>query len=88
MRNPETPLRRFLRTESGSAAILLAATVSALVWVNVDPASYGRVWQTRLSIQIGHMGLSHDLRYWVSSGLMTFFFFVIGLRGTPGVRPR
>jgi Na+/H+ antiporter NhaA len=79
VRNPDTPLRRFLRTETGSAAILLAATVAALLWVNVDPASYGRVWQTRLSIQIGHMGLSHDLRYWVSSGLMTFFFFVIGL---------
>ncbi len=33
-RNLETPLRRFLRTETGSAAILLAATVAALVWAN------------------------------------------------------
>jgi hypothetical protein len=29
-RNLETPLRRFLRTETGSAAVLLAATVAAL----------------------------------------------------------
>ena len=29
-----TPLRRFLRTETGSAAVLLAATVAALVWAN------------------------------------------------------
>ncbi len=34
-RSLETPLRQFLRTETGSAAILLAATVAALVWANV-----------------------------------------------------
>ena len=39
-RNLETPLRSFLRTETGSAAVLLAATVAALVWVNADAASY------------------------------------------------
>ena len=39
-RNLETPLRNFLRTETSSAAFLLAATVAALVWVNVDAASY------------------------------------------------
>src|SRR5512143_3462862 len=43
-RNLETPLRSFLRTETGSAAVLLAATVAALVWVNVDSSSYERVW--------------------------------------------
>src|SRR4051794_36940287 len=32
----KSPLRDFLRTESGGAAVLLAATVAALVWVNVD----------------------------------------------------
>jgi len=59
--------------------VLLAAAVAALVWVNVDAASYERVWQTTLSISIGSHGLSHDLRYWLNSGLMTFFFFVVGL---------
>ena len=34
-RNLETPLRQFLRTETGSAAVLLAATIAALVWVNI-----------------------------------------------------
>ena len=38
-RNLETPLREFLRTETGSAAVLLVAAVAAVVWVNVDPAS-------------------------------------------------
>src|SRR5205823_8838481 len=75
----EAPLRSFLRTETGSAAVLLAAAVAALVWANVDAASYERVMQTTLSIRIGHSGVSHDLRYWLNSGLMTLFFFVVGL---------
>jgi len=80
VRNLETPLRSFLRTETGSAAVLLAGVIAALVWANVDLASYARVWEkTTLSIYIGDAGLSHSLRYWVNSGLMTLFFFVIGL---------
>jgi Na+/H+ antiporter NhaA len=78
-RSLETPLRGFLRTETGSAAFLLAATIAALVWVNVDASSYERVWQTQLSIRVGGGGVALDLRHWVNSGLMTFFFFVVGL---------
>jgi len=78
-RNLETPLRMFLRTETGSAVVLLAASVVALVWVNVDEASYDRVWEATLSISIGSHGISEPVRYWINSGLMTLFFFVIGL---------
>src|SRR3954468_17557830 len=76
-RNLETPLRSFLRTETGSAAVLLAAAVAALVWVNADASSYERVWQTTLSIRVGGWGISQDLRHWLNNGLMTFFFFVV-----------
>jgi len=79
VRNLETPLRSFLRTETGSAAFLLAAAIAALVWVNLDASSYERVWHTTLTIRIGGTGISHDLRYWLNSGLMTLFFFVVGL---------
>ena len=78
-RNLETPLRGFLRTETGGAAVLLAAAVAALVWVNVDASSYDSFWETTLSIEIGDAGIALDLRHWVNSGLMTFFFFVVGL---------
>ena len=78
-RNLETPLREFLRTETGSAVVLLGATLAALVWVNVDASSYASVWGTNLSIHVGSHGISQDLRGWVNSGLMTFFFFVVGL---------
>jgi Na+/H+ antiporter NhaA len=78
-RNLQTPLRTFLRTETGSAAVLLAATVAALLWVNIHPGSYGSLWHTELSIHIGRWGVTQDLREWVNNGLMTFFFFTVGL---------
>jgi Na+/H+ antiporter NhaA len=78
-RNLQTPVRRFLRTETGSATVLLAATLAALVWVNVEPSSYASVWRTELSIRLDGSGVSLDLRGWVNSGLMAFFFFVVGL---------
>ncbi|HET7567044.1 MAG TPA: Na+/H+ antiporter NhaA [Gaiellaceae bacterium] len=78
-RSIETPLRSFLRTETGGAAILLAATVAALVWTNVDAHSYERVWATQLDVRLGGHGIAQDLRAWVDGGLMALFFLVVGL---------
>jgi Na+/H+ antiporter NhaA len=78
-RSLQTPLREFLDTETGGAAVLLAAAVAALVWVNVHTSSYEELWETILAIDLGGSGLELTLREWVNSGLMTFFFFVVGL---------
>src|SRR5215472_5279884 len=79
VRSGKTPLRRFLRTETGSAAVLLAATVAALVWANTDPSGYAATWGTDLSIGLGPARMSADLQEWINSGLMAFFFLVAGL---------
>jgi Na+:H+ antiporter, NhaA family len=73
------PLRAFLRTETGGAGLLLAATVVALVWANVAGDSYGDFWSTEMALEIGRFEYREDLRHWVSDALMVFFFFVIGL---------
>jgi Na+/H+ antiporter NhaA len=78
-RNLEAPVRDFLRTETGSAAILLAGTLVALAWANIDPSSYTSVWNTHGVIRVGAHGISLTLREWVNDGLMTFFFFIVGL---------
>ena len=74
-----TSLPRFLRTETGSAAVVAVAAIAALLWANVDTKSYEHLWETIISIQVGGVGPIHTLRYWVNSGLMTLFFFVVGL---------
>jgi Na+/H+ antiporter NhaA len=78
-RNVGTPLREYLGTETGSAVVLLAATIAALIWVNADAGSYTEVWSTNLSIRIGGSGVAQDVQHWINNGLMTFFFFVVGL---------
>jgi len=74
-----TPLRQFLRTETGSAAILAAATLGALIWANVSNAGYQHFWGTELAVRMGGHGISMDLRTFVNSGLMALFFLVVGL---------
>src|ERR687898_938204 len=83
-----TPLQEFLRTETGGAAVLLAAALAALVWVNVHASSYEELWETTLSIELGGAGVSLSLREWVNSGLMAFFFFVVGLEARREFDPR
>jgi len=79
VRRMETPLRTFLRTETGSASVLAAATVAALIWANISISSYERFWATKLSVLVGSSGITLDLHEFVNSGLMAFFFLVVGL---------
>ena len=78
-RNLETPLRRFVRTETGGAAILLAATIAALAWANIDARSYAATWHTVLALRSGTRELADSWQGWINSGLMAFFFLVAGL---------
>jgi len=56
------PLRSFLVTESGSAGVLLAAVLAALVWANIDISSYERVWHETLSLRLGSAHVTRDVR--------------------------
>lgn len=72
-------VRRFLATEAGSAVLLLAATVAALVWANIGGAGYESFWETETSFRVGGAVLDLDLRHWVNDGAMAVFFLVVGL---------
>jgi Na+/H+ antiporter NhaA len=74
-----TPLRTFSSDETSGAAVLLAGTIAALGWVNIEAKSYDTVWQTTLRISLGNATVAQDLRGWVNGGLMTLFFLVVGL---------
>ena len=74
------PLRDFMKTESGSAGLLLATTIIALLWANSPWSdSYESLWSTEIAIDVGDWALSMDLAHWVNDGFMAIFFFVIGL---------
>jgi Na+/H+ antiporter NhaA len=75
----DTPLRRFLRTEAASATVLLVATLLALAWANLGTAGYDRFWSTEFAVRVGGTELGQSLEGWVNTGLMSFFFVVVGL---------
>jgi Na+/H+ antiporter NhaA len=73
-------LRAFLATETGSAGLLLAATLVALVWANSPwSGAYADLWGAHLAVEVNGTGVDEDLAHWVNDGLMAFFFYVVGL---------
>jgi len=75
------PAQRFIHTEViGGIALLLAAVV-ALIWANLPPLdeAYFDLFATELSIDASIFHIEEDLHGWINEGLMTFFFFVVGL---------
>ena len=80
LRKLMTPFESFLTWEAGSGVILLASAIVALVLANSPfGASYEHVLHTPLGIGTGGYRLEMSLAHWVNDGLMTVFFFVIGL---------
>jgi len=74
------PIQSFLRREASGALLLLGATVIALIWAN-SPwwETYEEFWHSRITIRIGGLEISEDLRHWINDALMVLFFFVVGL---------
>lgn len=72
------PVERFVRWESSSAFLLIAAAVAALVWANMSD-SYGNLWDAHASFEVGRLHLDESLRHWVNDLLMAVFFFVVAL---------
>jgi NhaA family Na+:H+ antiporter len=72
--------QKFLHVESASGLVLLGATCIALLASNSPvAAAYHDFWQTSLGLEIGQFQLRYSLEHWVNDGLMTIFFFVVGL---------
>jgi len=75
-----SPLRDFLATEASGAILLATGAIGALVWANSPwSASYEGLWSSRAAVTIAGHTLDLDLRHWINDGLMTVFFFVVGL---------
>ncbi len=74
------PVERFLAIEAASGILLLAVAAIALVWANSPwRASYIALWNVPLGLTLGPFSFERDLHFWINDGVMTIFFFVVGL---------
>ena len=75
-----TPFQRFIHTEAAGGGVLLVAAVAAFVIANsaLGP-SFESFWATPVGLRFGDFVWEHSLRHWINDGLVTLFFFVVGL---------
>jgi Na+:H+ antiporter, NhaA family len=66
-----TTIADILRQETVGGALMLGAAVVAIIWANIDEASY----EALRHLQIGPL----DAEHWAADGLLAIFFFVAGL---------
>jgi NhaA family Na+:H+ antiporter len=75
-----TPFEEFIHRQSTSGLLLVATTVLALALANTAAAhAYEGVLHTHLSLTLGPWTLDHSLHHWINDGLMSLFFFLVGL---------
>ena len=81
MQNQKIPfINAFLRLESASGILLMLATALAMVFANsfLEPL-YHFLLEIPIQIHIGALDINKPLLLWINDGLMTVFFFLVGL---------
>ena len=74
------PINSFLKNEIVAGALLFLCAVIAMIWANSPlKESYHHLWETHFTIRFGNFEVSKTLHYWINDGLMSVFFFVVGL---------
>ena len=75
-----SPFVRFARMEAAGGVVLLCCTLLALGWAN-SPWKHGyeQLLTTQVSIGIGHLQITETRHHWINDGLMSLFFFLVGL---------
>jgi Na+:H+ antiporter, NhaA family len=75
-----SPVRLFLEHRLAGAAVLVGATLLALVLANSKlHGAYEALIHTEIAFTLGDFRLAYPLSHWVSDGLMSVFFFMVGL---------
>ncbi len=74
------PVRDFARQAASGGVVLLACALLALAAINSPLAhAYQSVWHEQLAVAVAGFGVSKSLHFWINDGLMSVFFFVVGL---------
>jgi NhaA family Na+:H+ antiporter len=74
------PFQKFVELDSSSGLILLGCTVVALFLANSPwREGYFALLETPVAVRFGSWQLEMPLLEWINEGLMSVFFFVVGL---------
>ena len=74
------PLNRFMDNSSSSGMVLFGTALLALIIANTPLAeTFDALWHIKMGLSFGDFHIKKDLHHWINDGLMSVFFFVVGL---------
>ncbi len=75
-----TPFESFIHAQTTTGMVLMLMTLLALILAN-SPLSeiYAGFFHTKVNLTVGSWQLSNTIHHWINDGLMSIFFFIIGL---------
>ncbi len=66
--------------EAAGGIVLMASTLLALIWANSFwQHGYHQILETQVPVRLGSFVLSENRHAWINDGLMSLFFFLVGL---------
>jgi len=75
-----TPFEHFLHAQTTTGIVLMCMTVIALILANTSLYEvYSHFFHTNITFSVGSWELSYSIHHWINDGLMSIFFFIIGL---------
>jgi len=78
--NVVSPFQDFIHEQTTASMLLLLSTLIALIIANSPLAdSYHALIETRFGFVLANSDYAMSLHHWVNDGLMSLFFFILGL---------
>ncbi len=74
------PIKNFIEKQTSVGLLLIFSAIMAVIFANSPWSSlYHEFWQQHLHIGVNDMVLEKSLLHWINDGLMSIFFFMVGL---------
>jgi NhaA family Na+:H+ antiporter len=74
------PIRRFMNNSALSGILLFSAAALSMIIANSPLAEqFHHFWETKFIIGFEGFNINQSLHHWINDGLMSIFFFVVGL---------
>lgn len=74
------PIRKFIERRTSVGLVLILSAILASITANSPLAhDYFSLWEQQVHIGFGNFVIRKSLLHWINDGLMSIFFFVIGL---------
>ena len=75
-----TPFEEFIHRQTTTGILLMTCAVIALIIANSPLLeAYDKFLHMRIGLFAGPWRIEHNVHHWINDGLMTIFFFVVGL---------